>query len=455
MSALPLRVDVNLSQEQVERALSIETSIVISRPITGVCIDSRCLKEGDLFIALKAARDGHEFLENAMQKGASAAIVDRETSFANAWVVPDTLKALSDLAQAFRQNWGKTVIGISGSNGKTTTKEFTQTLLGAGAFKSPGTWNNHLGIPLSLFMLRPQHEFAVLEMGINNFGELSSYCKVSKPNIGVLTTIGYSHLMNLHNLEGVAKAKFELFEALPEEGTAVVLIDDPFIEKKAKGLKCKKVHVSIQKEADVCIKKSSIVDQFDITYGKESFSSSLVFTQDHNLSNLVCALGVAYACGIKLDKIQERIPDLYLFGMRMLEKKSIQGATIVLDCYNANPTSMEAGFKSIAQKEGRKIALLADMLELGEQSSKLHMEMGKKLQLYGFSKLFVLGQFAKDYIQGALSSGFDEDAIVFLQDRSSVSQKISTHLSEGDILYVKGSRGMKLEELITPILAGE
>src|SRR5690606_16330916 len=143
VSALPLRVDVNLSQEQIEKALSIQHSPIISRPITGVCIDSRCLQEGDLFIALKAARDGHEFLESAMQKGASAAIVDRETSFENAWVVPDTLQALSDLAKAFRQAWGKTVIGISGSNGKTTTKEFTQTLLGEGAFKSPGTWNNH------------------------------------------------------------------------------------------------------------------------------------------------------------------------------------------------------------------------------------------------------------------------------------------------------------------------
>ncbi|MCB0273004.1 MAG: UDP-N-acetylmuramoyl-tripeptide--D-alanyl-D-alanine ligase [Bdellovibrionales bacterium] len=451
MNKLALRVDIQFTREILEKymnPISMGHEILNS---TGICLDSRSIQKGDLFFALKAARDGHEFVQNALLKGASGVVVEKPSGASKEIVVHDTLEALHQLARSYRDQWGKTVIGISGSNGKTTTKEIIQVLLGNDAFSTPGTWNNHLGIPLSLFLLRDKHQFAIIEMGINQFGDLKGYCSYAKPDVGVLTVIGQSHLMNLKNQAGVAKAKQELFQALPSNGTAVILLDDPYICEMISSLSCRIVKVSLHKQADVWIRDVQ-GDLITVAYGDETIRAPFNLKGEHNLSNLVCAMGVAYSLGVSSKVVEQAVPKIQPLEMRMQELSTKDGVSLIVDCYNANPTSTRAGLSMVSALQGRKIAFLGDMLELGVESSKIHMDVGKYLGGCDLDHVFLMGQFAQDYYQGALLGGLRESQLTILDERANALQKIRAHLQRGDILYVKGSRGMKLEELIAPLL---
>ncbi|MEZ4819348.1 MAG: UDP-N-acetylmuramoyl-tripeptide--D-alanyl-D-alanine ligase [Bdellovibrionota bacterium] len=401
--------------------------------ITGVCLDSRVLQPGDLFFAIKAARDGHDFVQGALDKGAAAVVVDHDMHLPRQIIVAHTLQSLHKLAKQYRQAWSGIVVGVSGSNGKTTTKEMLHTLLGEEAFSTPGTWNNHLGIPLSLLMLRPAHHIAVIEMGINQFGDLESYCQYAMPDIGVLTVIGDSHLMHLKNREGVLKAKSELFACLPQDGIAVINIDDPYLSTLQEKLTVDIVTVSAQTQADVFVELVS--DQtIKVQYGQQQIETAFHLGGQHNRNNLACALGVAMACGKTINEIQDRIAMIKPLDMRMQEYKTDEDIRIIVDCYNANPTSTMAGLTMVSTLPGRKVVLLGDMLELGEQSSKMHMDLARKLFDLGIDQVFLLGQFAKDYYQGALLGGLQESQIHLLDDRKSAYEKIHTQLQSGDIL---------------------
>lgn len=451
MNKLPLRVDVSLHRDQLIKWMQPKTIAETITNVQGVCLDSRVIEPGDMFFALKAARDGHEFARGALEKGASAIVVDHDMGLEHQIIVDSTLIALQILAKQFRLSWGKTVVGVSGSNGKTTTKEILQTLLGENAFCTPGTWNNHLGIPLSILMLRDHHEVAVMEMGINDFGDLKGYCEYALPNIGVLTVIGDSHLMNLSNKEGVKKAKGELFEALPEDGVAIINIDDPYLHPFVEKLFIKSIKVSTLQDTDVFVKAGEN-KSIHVDYSKESFETDFKLNGRHNQSNLACALGVCLALGVPAQNVATRISAIVSLEMRMQEVQIKDNIRLIMDCYNANPTSTRAGLNMVSTLSGRKLILLGDMLELGTESSKIHMDVAKGLKEVGIDHAFLVGQFAKDYYQGALLGGLLETQLTILDDRDIASEKIRAELQSGDILYVKGSRGMRLEEIIQPLL---
>lgn len=447
---LPLRVDVRLSADQLARWMNCENPFSKPQEITGICLDSRAIQKGDVFFALEAARNGHDFVMDATEKGAVASVVRKTQAIPHAFVVQNTLTALHDLTRAYRNHWGKTVMAISGSNGKTSTKEIASRLFGDDAFASPGTWNNHLGIPLSILSLNDQHRFAIVEMGINDFGDLTSYCSYAQPNIGVLTVIGDSHLMNLKNRDGVAKAKGELFDSLGPQDTAILMMDDPYLAKMESGLHCKKIKVSLSQDTDVKVTREQ--DKISVQYGSSTFQTPFALSGRHNLVNLACALGLAYACDLPCEHMQERIASIGQLSMRMQTLDGKGGVRWIIDCYNANPTSMNAGLDEVALQEGRKVALLGDMLELGEDSSKLHMDIGKRLFGLGFSYVVFMGQFSKDYYQGALLGGMQEKDILCAHDVEEARQKMRAFLKKDDIVFVKGSRGMRLEELIAPLI---
>lgn len=457
MTKQPLRIDVNLTYETCAAHLGLPVSHVRADvPITGMCLDSRVLEKGDMFFAIQAARDGHDFVPEALAKGASFVVVDKDVgqgSHADRYIkVEDSLLALQHLAQAYRNAWGGRVLGISGSNGKTTTKEIAQTLFGSRAFSTPGTWNNHLGIPLSLMMLESKHDIAILEMGVSNFGELKSYCEYSRPDVGVLTVIGDSHLMNLQNRDGVFKAKRELLDALPDNGVAVIQCDDPYLAPLQNNLHVKTLSVSTtQSQADVYVTAVG-KGEVRVCYGGAVFKSEFALLGQHNLSNLACALGLALANNLPATRLQENIAKVKRFKMRMESIQTSSGVHIILDCYNANPTSTLAGMTAVSQMKGTKKILLGDMLELGPTSCKLHMDVGRVLNSYGFETVFLIGQFTRDYYQGAVLGGLRDDQVIVLEDRDQAASILGSKLQDGDVLYVKGSRGMRLEELVTGLI---
>ena len=244
-------IDVN-EFSSVVRAVARKKFI---KPATGVCLDTRDIQPGDLFFAIQSARDGHEFVSQALEKGALACVVSRDMNIEKQIIVPDTLQCLWNYAGWVRKQWGKKIVALSGSNGKTTTKEMIATLLGDRALKTPGTWNNFLGVPLTLLMLEDRHEYGVIEIGINHFGELLQLCKFTLPDIALLTNIGTAHLQELHDLDGVAKAKSEIFSQLQLNNTAILNMDDPKIAGMRAHIKAQILTVSQKQKADVFFKR--------------------------------------------------------------------------------------------------------------------------------------------------------------------------------------------------------
>ena len=433
----------------VVQALSIQTKEKFAQ---GICLDSRVLKPGDLFFAIQGERDGHEFVRQALDAGASACVVSKDVSVENVIRVNDTMESLWQYAAWVRSQWGKKIIALSGSNGKTSTKEMIATLLGDDAHKTPGTWNSLLGVPLTLLLLEPRHDCAVVEMGINDFGELSQMCRYTKPNIAMLTNIGPAHLEKLGDLNGVSKAKSEIFSCLQPEDTAVLNIDDPYIEKMKSTLDSQILTVSKENHADIqCIeKKYSEGYDLKVRYGDEEISVHLPLSGEHNVSNYLCALGTVKAIGVGPDKIVQRTPGLQPVQMRM-ETIRLADRIIVNDCYNANPGSFSAVLDAVSNMQARhRILLAGDMLELGADSEIIHRDLGKTFSTESFDWIFVTGRYASEIREGALEAGFDEGQ-VFVEDKESLSEKVLSKFGPGDILLAKASRGLGLENVLDQI----
>ncbi|MCB0308216.1 MAG: UDP-N-acetylmuramoyl-tripeptide--D-alanyl-D-alanine ligase [Bdellovibrionales bacterium] len=456
MTKYPLRVDVNLSLDYLGRVFNDAQILSLKIPhITGVCLDSRAILPGDLFFALKGERDGHRFVEDALEKGARAVVVSENVTGKGISIkVKDTYAALVELASCWRTDWGKKIIAITGSNGKTTTKEIIYSILSAHVqtIKSPGTWNNHLGIPLTLLMIKNSHELAVLEMGMNHQGEIENYCQIAKPDIGVITNIGHAHIGELGSIEAIARAKAELFENLSSHGTAIVNLDDPRIEKIANQIKVKKIYVSMKpdRKADISLTKIGKLDssriQLNIKYGESILNLCGPFGNDYSRANLICALGVALICGVPHEVIQTGIDQISWPDKRYVKLTLGRGITLIDDTYNANPDSMKGAIKAMCEEHpGRKIVLLGDMKELGSYSRTFHQEVGRSAFEQGVNLLFAIGEFAKDYASGAINAGMKSKFSYVFTDRDEMLVSLMRDLQRGDTLLVKGSRGSQME----------
>lgn len=448
--AMPLRVTTPLTRHELEETFGVGFRGAAPGTIRGVALDGRTLEPGDAFFALRGARDGHDFVDQAYAKGAALCVVERPLDDARPHVVvPDAYRALANLARRRRERWAGTVVAVSGSNGKTTTKEMIRGLLGARGpvFASPGNWNNWLGVPLCLLSLQDEERVAVLEMGMSAAGEIEDYCRIALPNVAVLTNVGYAHVGELGSIEAVADAKAELFRGLAADGTAVVLIDDARVLGRSAYLAVRQIRVSARREADVWVEPSRI------HYGDEEILPATPFVGEHMLSNLACALGVAFALGVPAADVPAGLAAIRLPKMRLTEHALRSGAVVIDDSYNANPDSLRAALAHVQGKfPGRKIAVLGDMRELGSFSRDLHRESGRSLPAYGFDRLYCTGEESRAYVEGANEGGMIPGRARHFDSKADLIAALAGEIVRGDAVLVKGSRGSRMEEVVSGLL---
>jgi UDP-N-acetylmuramoyl-tripeptide--D-alanyl-D-alanine ligase len=431
--------------------------------ITGVSIDSRTIKKGEIFFALKGERfDGHEFLEQAIDRGAKAVVVSRKREkFTNKTTiikVAHTLTALQELAKFYRQKFNPVVIGVTGSNGKTTTKEMLKDIL-IEKYKvvaTPGNYNNIVGLPLTLFKISPETEFLVLEMGTNHRGEIKRLAEISLPQIGVITNIGVTHLQFFRCISNVLSAKMELVQLLPLRGKVVLNIDDPRLRSQIKKIKQKITTFGMNLEARVRA-SDVVVSRFG---GKEKLSFTVNVERDrerfdlhclgrYNIYNALAAISVAKEFGISLSQMANVLRKFKFPKLRM-ERLKFGRVTIINDAYNANPTSVKTVLSEFISSfpSLRKIVVLGDMLELGGMSRKFHQEIGKIVATSPIYSLITVGKDARFIAQAAGEWGMKRSNIFSFIDKKFASRKLRELLKPDDAVLIKGSRKMALEEII-------
>lgn len=439
--------------------------------ISGVSIDSRTIKKGDLFICLRGENfDGHHFIKEAVGKGA-AGVVIREgyplaDSLTNSEIrsIPflsagDTLNALQELARYYRGKFSLPLIGITGSNGKTTTKEMLWHILSRkyAVLRNEGNLNNHIGVPLTLFRLTPSHHAAIIEMGISARGELTRLCQIADPTAAVITNIGPTHLEKLGRIENVAEAKGEILSFIKADGICILNRDDTFFDVFKSMTQCRVLSFGMSSHADVYTEfadialpgKSAEMMTFRLTCPTGQAPVSMQVIGLHNLYNALCAAAAACAMGADLEDIRQGLEKFTPVNMRSAIE-NVGGIYILNDTYNANPASMVAAVDMLKSlKEGKqKFVVQGDMLELGENAATAHRDLGIYIAGVGIDGLISVGEFAEYVAEGATGAGMSGDRVIVCRDNVQTLEKIKEWLHKGDLLLVKGSRGMKMERII-------
>jgi UDP-N-acetylmuramoyl-tripeptide--D-alanyl-D-alanine ligase len=430
-----------------------------SLPVRGYVIDARCAGPGDLFIAVVAGRDGHDFVPQAAANGASGAVVSKNVpSPGGAFglvLVPDTVRALQDLARSVLADYPVTIVGITGSVGKTTAKEFAAAFLSSAfpVLKSEKNFNNHLGLALSLLRLEKAHRAAVLEMGMNAPGEIAALTRIAPPDIAVITNISPVHLQFFADMDGVALAKKEILDGMKPAGTAVLNGDDPRVLRIAESWRGRKVTFGRSPACDV---RASAIRRrgyeglsFDLAYGRETAVVDLAFLAESAVEDFLAAAAVAYALAIPLREIVLRASSMKPQEMRGNLVPLAKGARLVDDSYNSNPIALETALKSLALlPAARRVAVLGDMLELGAKEREFHLEAGRTAALLGWDLLVTVGPLAGLMAEGAAAAGMDRARIVSFADSGKAARAVPPLVTGGDLVLVKGSRGVKMEKIV-------
>jgi len=431
---------------------------------SGISTDSRTVQKGQLFIALKGETfDGHDFVKEAIRKGAVAAVVNKDWivdlppySRASIIRVSDTLKALGDLARRWRRRFDARVIAITGSGGKTTTKEMTHAILSleGPTLKNEGNFNNLIGLPLSLFLLEKSHLYAVLEMGMNRPGEIGRLTEISDPDIGVITNVGRAHLEGVGSIEGVAKAKVELLDKMAPRAEAILNGDDRILMQAAAAFRKKPVTFGQGLENTVRGEKIRNLGRdgfsFDIHHQGKVFSVRLRVPGFHNVYNALAAAAIALSLDLDKDQIQEGLSRFEGIQGRFKVIPLPDGSLLIDDTYNSNPSSLRLALKSIKSVAGRDrkvIVGLGEMLELGEETEASHVEAGAMVADMGADWLVVLGEHARDVIRGAVDKGFPRRKAIRVKDYKGMGSKILEIMKPGDLVFLKASRRMGLERV--------
>ena len=419
----------------------------------GGSIDSRTVRPGDLFFAVRGAhRDGHDYVEQALAAGAAAAVVEagRPAAAGGATIrVADPAAALRRLASAARRHWGGSVVAVTGSNGKTTTKEITAALLGE-AFpvsKTAGNLNNELGLPLSILRIEDGARAAVLEMGMNHSGEIRRLAEIARPDVGIVTNVSAAHVGHFDSIDGVAAAKRELIESLDAGGTAVLNTDDERVAAFRRVHAGRTVSFGIERPAD--IRADGIVDPGagGVRFQVDGCRFETALAGRHNVYNILAALAAARSFGIEAPALVEAVRRLHPVGMRG-EIRRVGGVTVIDDCYNANPAAMRAMLEVLRNTPARRrIAVLGEMRELGAQSKTLHRGLGKAAGACGIDRLLTVGGDASQIAAAA------DCPAEFHETPESAGAALAEDLAPGDAVLLKGSRGIALERARNLILA--
>lgn len=456
----------SFTDDEVQAATGAVPVVKGPASFPGVSTDSRNIQPGELFVALRGERfDGHAFLDGCARSGAAGAIVQAGHPRAQTpgnfaiYEVPDTLRALGGLGRFHRLRFKIPVGAVGGSNGKTTTKEMVAAVLSTRgpALATQGNLNNEIGVPLTLFRLDNSHVAACIELGMNHAGEVARLADIARPQAGVVTVVQPEHLEGLGTIEGVAHAEGELYDGLPKDGIAVANLDDALVLAEAKESGRKILTFGASDKADVRMlgidKHDAHGLAFRIGYAGKTLNATIPHVGEHNAKNACAAFALAIALGYTPDECLKGLANSAPASRRLNVKTLANGATLLDDCYNANPGSMGAALETVSQlaKHGRAVLVLGDMLELGPEESSAHTELGEQAAQQGALIVF-FGPRSRLGFEAAKKAGakdlhhFEkpEDAVALLQQK----------LAAKDVVLVKGSRGMRMERIVAG-LTGE
>lgn len=433
------------------------------RTFSGACMDSRTIQKGQLFIALSGAgRDGHDFAPQAMAQGAGAVLAQRPlTADIPAIYVPDVLRALGDLARAVRKNLDLKVVGITGSVGKTTTKEMMAAILSTSypTAKTDKNYNNNIGLPMTILDIGQESRMAVLEMGMNHFKEMSYLTSIALPDIAVITNIGTMHIEHLGSREGILQAKLEILEGLQTGGTAVLNGDEPLLWNEREKHRETLMYFGIENERcdvqayDIETEENGV--SFRVRGLGQEFQAYMPVEGRHYVYDALAAVTVGLLCGVPPVRIQDALSAFHNTGMRQKIYET-NGFTVIEDCYNAGPESMDAALSVLAghKTSGRRIAVLGDMLELGSCSQAEHYRIGR-LAAARADMVFAYGKNSERMVSGAVTGGMRESCVKSYQSHEELAQALRCMAKAGDVLLFKGSRGMKMEHVLQLFLQTE
>jgi UDP-N-acetylmuramoyl-tripeptide--D-alanyl-D-alanine ligase len=437
-----------------------------NRSFAGISIDSRTIAIDDFFVAIKGTNyDGHNFIPEVITKGIGGIILKEEKAaefISSQWkekgivcvTVKETTRALGDLAAFNRRRSHVSVIAITGSNGKTTTREMTAAIVSQSfeILATSGNLNNEIGLPLTLLKLCPGHQWAVLELAMNHPGEIGRLAEICSPDIGVITNIGSAHLEGLGSIEGVMRAKGELLEKIKPEGTAVLNADDSNVLKLAKARRWNLVLFGKSDQADVrasAINENGLGTRFTLTSPLESIVVNLKIPGHFMVSNALAASTVGYALGFTAREIKTGLENTKTAQGRMNIHKTHGGVHIIDDTYNANPDSMTAALQTLIALKGNQRAVLVagDMLELGAHSEHMHRKIGTLSAGLHISKIYFTGEFGEAVQAGARENGMALEDI-YIGPKGNIVERLTDWLMPGDWVLVKGSRAMGMEKIV-------
>lgn len=428
---------------------------------SGVSTDSRTAQKGELFFAISGERfDGHDFLKNAMRTGICGAVVSKDINISEdmgntvVFKVNSTTEALGRLAHYVREARREvTVIGITGSNGKTTTKEFVYAALSSKVktSRSPGNFNNRIGVPVSIFNSDPGAEILIIEMGTSAPGEIASLAGIARPDIVLVTNVGDTHLEYLKNREGVAQAKAEIYETLSEGGIGVVNMDDAFAEFFITKIKGRTVSYGIKSDADISGEIISSNTEGFVIRVNNKWKVLCGVSGEHNGLNLLGALAVCCAAGYRIEEFISCFEDIRIPSMRM-EKEKIQGVLYYNDAYNANPQSMRAGIvfmqRAVLEKGCRKILVCGDMKELGPKEEQFHSEVGSLITGNVADVLITVGELGCLIGRASAKNSNRPQEIIHCANVHDARKTLSSIAKQGDMVYIKASRSVGLERIL-------
>ena len=423
----------------------------------GYSIDSRTVQPGDLFFAIRGERlDGHDFVEAALSKGAVAAVVGRDqlarfADHSRLITVDDTLQGLQRLAAAVRRFWGKSLIAVTGSVGKTTTKEIIAHVLATkhNVLKSQGNLNNHFGLPLQLLKLEPENDLAVMEMGMSHPGEIAALARLARPDCGVVTLVAPVHLEFFDSLADIAHAKYELIESLPAGGIAVLNADDPYVSQFGRDFQGTVVTFGLSEPADVAAQNvaslSPVGSTFDVVSDGARVRARLPLLGEHSIYNALAGIAVGLQYGVGIREAAESLGSLSA-GDKRGQIFQHAGATVVNDCYNSNPKALDSMIRSLAGVPARRrIVVAGEMLELGASGEELHWACGRRMGDYGVDLVLGVRGLARFIVDGAIEGNVSAE---FVATAEEAGEWLNRNVRGGDVVLLKASRGVRLERAL-------
>jgi UDP-N-acetylmuramoyl-tripeptide--D-alanyl-D-alanine ligase len=455
-------LETTLSLDEIAKATRGSVRGGGARRVAGVSIDSRTLGKGQLFVAVKGPRfDGHDFIAQAIERGAAAAMVHRDVEVPPDFAlvrVEETTQALKDLGRHVRLKAAIPVVAITGSAGKTTTKEMTAALLATqgAVLKTEGNLNNQYGLPLTLLRLGPEHRFAVLELGMSAAGELTELSGIARPDVAIITMVAAVHLEFFDSVDAIAAAKAEILTGLDANGVAVLNWEDPRVRRIGEARKGRTLWFGRDRRCDVSAEnwRGTIHGmRFDMVVDGRTHDVALPLPGPHFLLNFLAATAAAHHLGVPVERIVDAASHMTAPRSRGQVRRLREGVTLLDDSYNSNPAAVDAAVTALGMAaQGRRVVFLGDMLELGPTGPELHRETGGKLA--GRADVVVgVGGLGREFVEGARRAGLASSALREYADSEAAAREVAALVNPGDAVLVKGSRGARMEKVVEALVA--